>query len=184
MESEKIREIINKTGSVALIVGENHKEQDILTREALRIFFQNKGWTICLFPENPEDIKNKWSPILNNYKNPSLSSEISVRLPNNIFNVKEIGYEEEDEFLTLKILTDGNNAGKNDILLDVKPAIFDILICINSPDAKFDNFKDKISLTADDKTLSEKFLKLPATKFRQICFLPPLFWKPIILKTE
>ena len=161
MESEKIQEIINKAGSIALILGENPKEQDILTREALRIFFQNKGWIIYLFPENPEDIKNKWSLILdNNHKNPSLSSEISVRLPKNIFNVKEIGYEEDDEFLTLKILADGNNAKKNGILLDVKPVTFDVLICIGSSDIKFDNFKDKISLTADDKTLSEKVFEI------------------------
>ncbi|MCX6731557.1 MAG: hypothetical protein NTX55_01040 [Candidatus Parcubacteria bacterium] len=160
MEPEKIQKIINKTGSVALTLGENPKEQDVLTREVLRIFFQNKGWITYLFPENPEDIKNKWSPLLNNHKNPSLSSEISVRLPNNIFDVKEIRYEEEDEFLTLKILTDGNNAKKNDILLDVKPLIFDVLICIGSPDAKLDNFKDKIILTADDKTLSEKIFEI------------------------
>jgi len=161
MESEKIQKIINKAGSIALILGENPKEQDILIREALRIFFQNKGWIIYLFPENPEDIKNKWSLILNNnHKNSSLSSEISVRLPKNIFNVKEIGYEEDDEFLTLKILADGDNAKKNGILLDVKPVTFDVLICVGSSDIKFDNFKEKISLTADDKTLSEKIFEI------------------------
>lgn len=160
MESEKIQEIINEAGSIALILDENPKEQEILIREALRIFFQNKGLAPYLFPENPEEIKNKWSPILNNYKNPSLSSEISVRFPKNRFNIKEIGYEDDEEFLILKILANGNNAKKNDVLLDVKPVTFDVLICIGSSDTKFENFKDKIFLTADNKTLAEKVFEI------------------------
>lgn len=189
MESEKIQKIINnKAGSIALILGENPQEQDILTREALRIFFQNKRWIIYLFPENPEDIKNKWSLILdNNHKNSSLSSEISVRLPKNIFNVKEIGYKEDDEFLTLKILTDGNNAQKNGILIDVKPVTFDVLICIGSSDIKFDNFKDKISLTADDKTLSEKIFEIIQTNeigTTEKNNIPDLLFASLILETN
>lgn len=160
MESEKIQKIINRAGSVALILDKNPQEQDILIREVLRIFFQNKGWVTYLFPENPEDIKNKWSPFLNNYKNPSLSNEISVRFPKNLFNIKEIGYEEDEDFLALKILADGNNSEKNGILLDIKPVTFDALVSIGSSDTKFDNFKDKISLTADNKTLAEKVFEI------------------------
>jgi len=160
MESEKIQEIINEAGSIALILGENPKEQEILIREALRIFFQNKGLVTYLFPENPEEIKNKWSPILNNYKNPSLSSEISVRFPKNRFNIKEIDYEDDEEFLILKILANGNNTKKNDVLLDVKPVTFDVLICIGSSDTKFENFKNKIFLIADNKTLAEKVFEI------------------------
>jgi hypothetical protein len=196
MKSEKIQEIINKAGSIALVLGENPKEQDILTREALKIFFQNKGWIIYLFPENPEDIKNKWSPILNNYKNPSLSNEISVRFPKNRFNIKEIGYEEDEEFLILKILAGDSGIEKSSIIFGSKPTAIDALICLGSTNINPDYFQDKISLPEeekiifvipDNKTLSEKIFEIIQTNetgTTEKNNIPDLLFASLLLETN
>jgi hypothetical protein len=182
MEPEEIKEIINNAKSVALVLDENPGEKEVLGREALRIFFQNKGTPVYLFPENPEEIKNKWSVILennNNHKNASLSGEISVRVPKERFDIKEINYEEDEEFLTLKITADDNENRGSDISVEIKPMTFDILICVGSPDANFNNYKNKISLMANDKTLSEKIFEITGDEVS-----PNLLFTSLLLETS
>lgn len=169
MESEKIQEIIKGTSSVVLTLGENSGEQEILAREALRIAFQNKNILTYLFPETPENLKDKWSLILTDHKNPPLSTEISVRFPKNLFNIKEIVCEEDEEFLTLKILSKEAKIERGDIIFESRSTAVDALICLGSTDINFDYFRDKVTLPGgekiifvvpDDKTLSEKVFEI------------------------
>jgi len=196
METEKIQEIINDTGSVALVLNEKPGEQEVLTREALRIFFQNKGWLVYLFPENPEDIKNKWSSLLNNHKNPSLSNEISVRFPKNRFSVSEIAYEDEEDFLTLKILAGDSGIEKSSIVFGSKPTVINALICLGSENIKVDYFREKITLPSeekiifiipDNKTLSEKIFEIiqaSETGLNGKNNIPDLLFASLLLETN
>lgn len=183
METEEIKEIINNAESVALALDENSGEKEFLVREALRIFFQNKNKPVYLFPENPEEIKNKWSAILgndnNNRKNVSLSGEISIRVPKERFNIKEINYEEDEEFLILKITADDNENQNRDISVEIKPMVFDILICLGSLNIEFDNFKEKIILEAGEKTLSEKIFEITGDEIS-----PNLLFASLLLETN
>jgi len=183
MGIEEIRETLNGADSVALTLNDDPREQELLLREVLRIFFRDKGSTVYLFPETPGGFRNKWFPLLgNNYETPALSSEISVRLPKNRFNVKEIGYEEDDNFLTLKITAKDNENKEENIDLNIKPVIFDVLVCFGSLEIDLNNFKEKIILTAGDKTLSEKISEIvePAEKEN----IPNLLLAALLLETN
>lgn len=170
MKIEKIQEIIEKAKSVALALKENPDESEILSREALRLFFQNNKLSVYLLPETPEDLKRKWSPILNDFSNPPLFSEVLLRFPKSSLNIKEINYEEDPEFLTLKLLAEESKVEKDNIVFESKPTTIDSIIYLSSVEIEeLPEFQEKISfpreekiilITPEDKTLSEKIFEI------------------------
>lgn len=170
MDKEKIQEIIEKNKSVALTLKENPDEPEILSREGLRLFFQNKGLSVYLWPEIPENLKSKWSPILTNHSNPPFFNEVFLRFPKSSFDIKEVNYEENSDFLTLKLLAGESEIEKEKIIFESRPTTIDSLVFLSSSEIEeLPDFGEKISfpdeekiilITPEEKTLAEKTFEI------------------------
>ncbi len=195
MEKEKIQEILSGADSLAVITREIPDEAEILTREALARFFKNKERTVYLFPETPQEIKNKWAQFLNNHLNPPFFKEILLKFPKENFDVKEINYEEGPEFLSMKMLSGEKEISRENIIFEIKPSTVDSIIYLSSlEEIKLPDFnngltvsdKEKIILlTPKEQTLAEMVFEIMETEENFLNGgIPDLLLASLIVETD
>ncbi len=146
-----IKEAIKESKSVAIVSNENFYENEILAREALRIILQEKGLSVYSFPEETSDFKKKWQAIIPSNKKANSLFCAAIRVPKTSFKIKEINYDEDDEFYNLNISTSEGEIGKEGIIVEPRPVAVDAVFCFGRADFSNHPFLKKISLPTAEK---------------------------------
>lgn len=166
---EKIIEIFQESKTFALLSKKNSEDHKLLSKEALKNVLLNKNLEVLCLPERP-DFQKKWVSIV-----PERSSapfgKTSIRIPKNQYKVKELSYEENDDFLSLVITSENGELNKNAVVFEnVLPKI-DAVFCFFDPQESsvIEEFENKIILppkekiiflTSNDITFAEKISKI------------------------
>jgi hypothetical protein len=195
MEPGQIRETLNSANSALLIIGENYTEEKFLLREAFSFFLKDKGISVLNFPETPKEIKQKWSEFISQEEISQNQNKTSIRIPKKLLNVKELEYEEDEDFFNINFVSGAKKINKNEILIEPKVNEIDIAFCFCQPTAQ-EIFKDKnwaikkevIFIIPNEKTISEKIFELmentnPYYNFKETS-IPQLLFASLILETE
>lgn len=151
MDKEQIKDIIDNSKSAALLLDENAQEHEFLAREALRIALEEKGLTVYQFPEAPESFIAKWLLILGSYEKPSLFSSTSILIPKNRFDIKEINYEENENFFVLNVHSENSDIKKDDIFFESKPVSIEAVFCMGNPCPSPENHLKRFSTPEQKK---------------------------------
>lgn len=127
-QKEKIQEIIENSGTIALISEEGAGEDVLLAKEALKIILEDKGLRVCQLPDRPKEIENKWSFILPTSNNNHFLYSTSILLPKNKINIQEISYSDDDEHISINIDSKNKAVVKEDIIFKPRPVVFDAAV--------------------------------------------------------
>lgn len=151
----KIEKIMEDSKTFALLLDENFKDYEILAREALMITLKENGLNISLFPNNTKEFNEKWEHIIpGHYKNNSNSSKTtSILIPKEFYNIKEISFEEDNDFVSLNL--DSNQAiDKENIIFKEKLVVFDAVFCFGQPNYEnLNKFTGLINIPPEEKVI-------------------------------
>ncbi len=151
-QAEKIKNIIDESDSFALLVNENAQEHELLSREALRAALQAMGKSVRALPEAPDEFKEKWSAILPPAASGSFVHGNSIRVPKNKLKIKEISYENGEDFFVFNLKSEGGRLDEENILIESEPAEIGAVFAIGPMGAEYaEKFKDEISVPPEDK---------------------------------
>lgn len=166
---EKIQSILKEAKTFALFSKNNSEEYKLLAKEALKCALLKKNFTIFSFPENP-DFQKKWSSLLSNAIQP-LSQQTSIRIPKNQYKIKELKYEDDNDFLSLVLTSENGELKKENIVFEPVAPKIDTAFCFFSPPENefFEGLGNKvllpekekiIFLTSSNKTFAEKIFRI------------------------
>ena len=133
-QEEKIQEVIEKSGLLALISEEGAGEEILLAKEALKIILEDKGLKVCQFPERTKELENKWSFILPTGEDNHFLYSTSILIPKNKINIQEISYSDDDEHVGVNIDSKNKAVAKEDVIFKPHPIAFDAAIYFASND--------------------------------------------------
>jgi hypothetical protein len=161
LQTEKIKSIVDQSKLFALILDEDFEEYELLAREALKTALESKEASVFLIPENPENFTTKWSTILRPSKNSFFSNSLSLSIPKNQIKIKEISYENNDQFFTLNIESEGDGINFENIIFEQTPTAVNAVFYFgeNEPKAQNISFPEKekiILVTKNNRTITEK----------------------------
>ncbi len=158
-QPEKIKKIISDSSAFAIFLKENPTEQEFLCAQALATaFFFNECAVYQLSPL-PESLLQKWEVLIAKLPNDPLPQVTSIKIPASNVEIKEIDYEKSDGFFNLRI----NSSGKLDkagISIDQQPAEIDLVFLLGEIPPPKINYKNLLSLVANEQTVSEKTLEI------------------------
>jgi|GEM_PF-5909011 len=198
MEAEQLRETIESVKNAVLIVGEEKTEEKFLLREALSLFLNSKDIFVSIVPPAPEEIKTKWSPLVEE-KFFTITRDVvnTIKIPKKKFFPQEIEYEEDENFLKINLISKDGHIDKNDIFVEQEPLEFDIAFCFSNPKheeiSKYQNIaikKEAIFIVPDkEKTLAEKIYEIIEKTSNNIeeikdTKIPSLLMASLVLETE
>jgi hypothetical protein len=166
---EKIITIFQESKTFALLSKKNSEDHKLLSKEALKNALLDKNLKVLSLPERP-DFQKKWSSIIPEHNCP-IFQQTSIRIPKKQYKVKELTYEENDDFLSLVITSENGELNKGAVIFEnVLPKI-DAAFCFFDPHESsiLEEFKDKIILppkekiiflSSNDITFAEKISKI------------------------
>ena len=152
--TDRIKNIIEESGSFALLLNENAKEHELLARKTLKAALRSKGKSVRVFPEAPDEFKKRWSAILPPAKNGSFVHSGAIRIPKEKLNIKEISYENGGDFFVINIKSENGRLERENVSIESGPAEIDAVFSIGPADAEYmSKLKEKISLPPEDKII-------------------------------
>ena len=172
---EKIQIIFKESKTFALLSKLTGEDYKFLAKEALKSALLEKKLSVFSSPEIPE-FQKKWASVLFKEESASSPQQTSIRIPKNQYKVKELSYEEDDNFLSLVITSENGELDKNAIIVEPVPAKINAVFCFFDPhDAEIlQQAETKIILppkekiifiTSGEKTLAEKIFQIIKTVF-------------------
>lgn len=180
---ETIKNIIENSQSAALLLEQKAGEEFFLAKEALRTALLLKNLALISLPENPPDYAQKWSSLLASNSAP-VPQKVSIRIPKDKYPVKELKYDENDDFFSLLITTQGPGFNKEALIFEQALPKVDSAFCFSAhPDPEtLEDFKkielpekEKITvISPGEKTVSQKVFDIVSS----------LNIEPEILKTS
>lgn len=129
---EKIQAIIKESTTFALLSKKNCEDYKLLAKSALEKALLEKNLGVVSLPEYPE-FKNQWGAILPEQKNSPTLCQTSIRIPKNQHKVKELNYENNEDFLNLVITTENGEIDKNNIIFEPILPKADAVFCFFEP---------------------------------------------------
>ncbi|MEW5907877.1 MAG: hypothetical protein AB1643_01710 [Patescibacteria group bacterium] len=152
---EKIQEVLLPSRSIALILNENFEEHEFLLREALKTALRSKNYFTYSIPEDDKILSEKWSAIIPRLDNIQPSHTASILIPKDKFNIKEVFYENNDNFFVLNIKTENNKLSPEDIVFRSKPISIDAVLYLGDLETnRLEAPQNKILLPPKEKILS------------------------------
>ncbi len=172
---EKIQVIFKESRIFTLLSKSAGEDYKLLAKEALKIALLEKKFGVFSLPEIPE-FQKKWAPALSKEESAFSPQKTSIRIPKNQYKVKELSYEEDEDFFSLVMTSENGELNKNSIIIEPVLAKADAVFCFFDPhDAKILQQtetkiilppKEKIIfLTSGEKTLAEKIFQIIKTVF-------------------
>jgi hypothetical protein len=197
---EKIKSLLTETKSLAILADENCEEFVFLLKNALESTFQNSNIKTLTLPKN-ENLRyyEKWINLLPKEKNNEnrLVAKTLLKIPKKSFSIKELSYEEDENFFSLIITPRNGEGGK----LTKEIAIFEeslpeveTAICFFENAKILEKFKTSfkmphpekiVFLTNHQRTLTEttfNLIKTPDKFISKEC--ATLFFASLIIETE
>lgn len=194
---EKIKSIINQSESFALLATKNTPDSTLLAREALRVALEKKELSSISLENNPEDFKVKWRQILTGEETPkNFLQKTVIKIPKNRHNVKEISYEENDDFFSLLISSSNGAVIPSDVSFESHLPQVDSSFCFFEDKTRLENFEERLILPPIDrivflsenhKPFAEKIqaiVKVIDPNLLTIDSISTLLYASLILETE
>ena len=193
---EKIITIFQESKTFALLSRKNSEDHKLLSKEALKNALLDKNLKVLSLPERP-DFQKKWNSIIPKRDLP-LFRQTSIRIPKNQYKIKELSYEENDDFLSLVITSENEELNKNAVIFEnVLPKI-DAVFCFFDPHetASLEELGNKIIfppkekiifLTSNGITFAEKIskiIKAVAPESYQLTATATLLFASLITETN
>ena len=112
---ERIKNLINETKSLAIVAEENCEENVFLLKNAMEAAFHETNIKTISLPKN-ENLHyfEKWSDILPKEKADEnrLVAKTLLKIPKGAFSIKELSYEEDENFFSLIITPKNGESGR------------------------------------------------------------------------
>ncbi|MGB9598836.1 MAG: hypothetical protein ACPLZH_03280, partial [Minisyncoccales bacterium] len=167
---EKIQVILKESKTFALLSKKEAEDFQLLAKEALKVALSTKNLEIISLPQE-SNFKEKWQELL--AKGPLLSppSKTAVRIPKNLYKIKELKYEDEKDYLSLIITTENEPLDKNAVIFQPLRPKTEAAFCFFEPKESdiLDAFSSEIELppkekiiflSKSEKTLAEKIFQI------------------------
>ncbi len=196
---EKIQAILKEAKTLALFSEKNSDDYKLLAKEALRHCLENKKINVIALPDNQE-FRKKWGNILPNQgENIFFSQQTSIRIPKSQYKIKELTYEDDDDFLSLIITSENSKLDKSAVSFEPVPAKADAAFCFFEPSEEeaLQEFENQLSLppkekivfltTGTSRTFSEKIsqiIKRAAPEFFSSPQVSTLLFASLITETN
>ncbi len=172
---EKIQAIFKESKNFALLTKPNSEDYKLLAKEALKIALLEKKLGVFSLPEIPE-FQKKWASALSKEEPVFSPQRTSIRIPKNQYKVKELSYEEDENFLSLIMTSESGGLDKNSIIVEPVLIKADAVFCFFDPNHAEILQKTKTSmilppkekiifLASGEKTFAEKIFQIIKTVF-------------------
>lgn len=199
---QKTMELLSGAKSCALILEQNPKEEVFLLHTAISAALKDFGIYILSLPEENDAIKfykEKWSAILKEIPERVQEKEQKtvIKIPKKDFLIKELSYDENDDFFSLVITPKQGKFVKEDVVFEDALPEPDAVLCFAGSEKILETAVGKIKIpenheniillfdgTDGSKILTEKITDL--LKLLQIDFSVPvlnLLFASLVLET-
>jgi len=149
----KIKRLIESSKSFGILLDQNPEEHEFLAKEILEHVITDKNLPSITLPEDLDEHKNKWKPILKEKIKTYIPQKSSIKLPKDKYKIKELSYEEDDDYLSLILTPQNGNLLKEDVLIENTPPETDLLFCLFERESKLDLYKEKIKIPEREKII-------------------------------
>jgi len=129
---EKIKSIIKDSKTFALLSKKNSEDCRLLAKEALKSALSKNNLEVILLAEEV-NFQKKWGDLLSETKESLSPRKTSIRIPKNQYKIKELSYEDGNEFLSLLVTTENKELDKNAIILEPVLPKADAVFCFFEP---------------------------------------------------
>lgn len=153
-QTERIKKIVEQSNSFGLFSDEKAEEHNLLAREALKAALREKGKNVFQIPESPEEFKNKWAEILPKSDDAPVIHSTLIHIPKNRFQIKEISYEDNDDFFTFNIESENAPLNPKEIVFEPKTAQIDAVFCFGEPNIPQSGSPENAALPPAEKIVS------------------------------
>jgi len=181
---EKIQAIFKESKNFALFSKPSSEDYKLLAKEALKSALLEKKLGVFSLPEIPE-FQKKWALALLKEETIFSPQKTSIRIPKNQYKVKELSYEEDDNFLSLIMTSENGGLDKNSIIIEPILAKANAVFCFFDPhDAEILQQigtkiimppKERIIfLTSGEKTFAEKTFQIIKAVFPDFIMSPKI----------
>ncbi len=117
MVPDRVKNLIETSQSFAVLADTNAEEHKILAKEILQQTLTDKNLLFIGLPQEPNQLREKWSAVLKPVNRQPLLQKTSIKLPKDKYEVKEISYEEDENHLSLIITSPKSGISKEDFIL-------------------------------------------------------------------
>ena len=165
-----IKQIIETSQSAGLLLEKGMGEEFFLAKEALKTALLLKNLALISLPYEIPAYASKWLPFLTKEGAP-VPQKISINIPKEKYPVKELKYDEDNDYFSLLITLQGTNFNKDDLIFkETLPKTDSIFyFCRNFDSEKLNHFKTLIEIPEkenvilikpDQETVSEKAFEI------------------------
>lgn len=152
-ETEKIKDVLKNSKSIALLLQNNPKEHEILSREALFINLKEKNLDVSIFPDNQEEFYENWGHIIS-ARHHQINKKVkttSILIPKKLYEAKEVHYDEDSNFLSLNI-SSNQIINKENVIFKEKLPSFDAVFLFGSNNIdEIKKYEDSFKLPLEEK---------------------------------
>jgi len=139
----KLKEVVENSTSIALVVEPSADEAVLLAREALKNILEAREKTILLLPERPHDFNQTFQPILENYQIPELTKTLKIKIPKSS-PLEQVLYEEEENAFSIILQPKGGALNKEHIIIQEPKPQVDVVFCFSSAQGGSDGDNEKM----------------------------------------
>lgn len=201
-DHQKTMELLNGAKSCALILEQNPKEEAFLLYSACEAALKDFGIYVLILPEENDAIKfykEKWNSVLKEIPERVQEKEQKtiIKIPKKDFVIKELSYDENDDFFSLVITPKQGRFVKEDVVFEDALSEPDAVLCFAGNEKILEGASGKIKIPEsrgnvilfhselnDLKILTEKIVDL--LQLLQIDFSLPilnLLFASLVLET-
>lgn len=155
ISQEKIIELLGRAKSCAVMLDHNPREEHFLLKNALKIALNELGIASRNFPSDGEILKyycDKWSSFLNDSGEEEISKSI-IKIPKKDILIKELSYNENEDFFSLVITPKSGKLIKESLILEESLPEPDVFFCFFDDIHKLEYFKSKVVIPENSENI-------------------------------
>jgi hypothetical protein len=161
----QIKTIVENSKSLAILLEKNPEDYEIFNREVLKSVFISKNIPTISLPSTDEGFRNKWSSLIRKKQEIPLPIETSLKIPKEKCLIKEVSYNEDENYLSFILTSLDKKPSKEDIELKTMPPRPSMVFCLFKERQILEEFHNQLQLPekekiiflyAEEKLLTEK----------------------------
>ena len=162
---EKIQAVFKESKTFALLSKKASEDFRLLAKEALKHVLLEKKLDVISLPEH-QDFQKKWKILIPEKKSSPVLRQTSIRIPKAQCKIKELNYENNDDFLSLILTSENGEITKDALIFEPVRPRPDAVFCFFDPHETetFQGIEDKITLPSKEKII---FLTSNGTTFSE-----------------
>ncbi|MBU1179055.1 hypothetical protein KKB69_01850 [Patescibacteria group bacterium] len=148
---ERIKPLIENSGSFGLLTDQNPEDHEFLAKEALKKTISQKFLPVLDLPRPHTELLEKWSAIIKPVQEIEFPKKTLLKLPKSKYGIKEVAYKEDGENLALVITSDNGLISSNDISFETLLPETETVFCFFENQAKLEKFQGMLQLPDNEK---------------------------------